>query len=78
MINAFIPWTCEQLIFSQLLLTLTTLKYFCKNHGDHRYILQFEILVSSFRFIRVTILWVYDRYNFGNSLSAGILDIRDV
>ena len=54
-------------------LTLTTLNYFCINHGEKRFF-QFEIiingLVSFFRFICIHMLWVHDHYKYFNSSSA--------
>ena len=48
-------------------LTLEILKYFCINHGDQRF-LQFEIIINvlvvSFRFIWIPMLWVYGHYIF--------------
>ena len=45
------------------ILTLTTLKYFCMNHGYQKDFFQFEIviivLVSSFGFILLPMLFVY-------------------
>ena len=55
----YMPW-----VKNLNLVTLTPLKYFCINHGAQRFFCQFEIiinvLVSSFRFIWIPILWVYD------------------
>ena len=46
--------------------TLTAPKYFCINHGNQRFFIQFEIiinvLVSSFRFIWIPMLWVYSHF----------------
>ena len=51
------------------------LEYFCINHRNKR-VFQFEIiinvLVSSFRFILLPMLWVYGHYKYFNSFSAGI------
>ena len=56
-------------------LPLTTLEYFCINHRNKR-VFQFKIiinvLVSSFRFILLPMLWVYGYYKYFNSFSAGI------
>ena len=53
---------------------------FCSNHGDWRVFVQFKIiiniLVSSFRFIWIPMLWVFDHYKFFNFFSAGIVFIR--
>ena len=63
-----------------VVLTLTTLKYICINHGDQR-VFQFEIiinvLVSSFWFIWIPMLWVYDDYKYFNSFSAGTVFKRE-
>ena len=57
-------------------LTLTTLKYFCINHGDQKRFFQFEIIanvsVSFFCFIWIPMLWVHGHYKLLNSFSVGI------
>ena len=49
--------------------------YFCINHGDQGFF-QFEIIInvldSSFRFIRIPMLWVYCNYKYFYSYSVGI------
>ena len=61
--------TCE------LRLTLTTLNYLCINHEHQRIFFQFEIiinvLVSSFCFIWIPVLWVYGHYKYLNSFREG-------
>ena len=51
------------------------------NHGAKGFF-QFEImtnvLVSSFCFIWIPVLWVYDQYNFFNSSSAGAVFRRQI
>ena len=63
------------------LLTLTTQKYFFINHGDQR-VLLFEIIISvlfsSFRFILIHMLWVYDHYNCFNSFRARTVFRRQI
>ena len=55
-------------------LYLTTLKYFCLSHGDKR-VFSFKIilnvLVTSFRCIWISMLWVYGHYKYYNSFCAG-------
>ena len=68
-------------------LTLTTLKYICINHGDHRvnWYMQFEIiiniLVSSFRFVWIpmlstTVIMGMRPWSFFYFFRAGIVFIR--
>ena len=61
-------------------LTLTALRYCCINHEDQGVFFQFEIiinvLVSSFCFIRIFMLWVYGHYKYLSSFSANIVLIR--
>ena len=56
------------------------LEYFHMNHGDQRLFFRFEIivniLVSSLRFIKIHMLWVYGHYKCFNSFSAGTGFIR--
>ena len=58
-------------------LTITTLRYLCLNHGDQRFFFKFEIirnvLVISFRFIWISMVWVYVHYIYINSFSAEIV-----
>ena len=62
--------------FLNLTRHLTTLKYFYISPGDCRIFFQFEIiinvLVSSFHFIWIPMLWVYGHYNGCYCLSAAI------
>ena len=63
------------------ILTLWALNYFCKNHGDQKFFFQFEIiinvLVSSFWFIWISMLWVYGHINiFTLAVWGSILVVR--
>ena len=58
-------------------LNLTTFKYFCItiSHGDQTYfqlVIIINILVSSFLFISIPMLRVYDNHKYFHSFSAGI------
>ena len=61
-------------------LTLKALKYFRINRGDQRVYFNLktilDVLVSSFWFIRIPMLWVYGHYTHVYSYSAGINFIR--
>ena len=61
------------------LLTLEALKDFCINHGKQRFF-QLEIImnaiVSSFCFIWILMLWVYDHWKYIIFFSAGTVFIR--
>ena len=61
--------------FSQPL-TFKALNYFCINHGEQWGFFQIKIiinvLVSSFWFIWIPMLWVYENYKYFYSYSAGI------
>ena len=48
------------------------------NHGVQMFLfdLNLNVLVSSFRFIWIPMLWVYGYFNYFNSFSAGIVFIR--
>ena len=52
----------------------------CKKHRNQRGFFQFEIiiivLVGSFWFIWILMLWVYDHYKYVDSYSAGIVFSR--
>ena len=52
---------------------------FCINHGEQR-VFQLKniinVLVSSFRFIWIPMLWVYDHWKYFDFFSAGIVFIR--
>ena len=55
--------------------SLTTLEYFCKNHGDQRVFFNLKsiinVLVSSFCGICISMLWVYGHYILFIYFSAG-------
>ena len=67
----------DMTIFLPLILTLTTLKYYLFKPWRLKLFLQFEIilnvLIISFRFIWIHMLWVYDHYNYFNFFSAVIV-----
>ena len=50
-----------------LMLTIKTLNLFCENHG-----IIINVLVSSFRFIWISMLLVYGQYKYFYFYSAGI------
>ena len=61
--------------------TLTNLKYFCINHGNQRVFLFkiiINVLVGSFRFIWIPMLWVYDHNKYLNYFRAGTVFIRQI
>ena len=69
----------DMTIFLPLILTLTSLKYHLFKPWRLKLFLQFEItlnvLISSFRFIWIHMLWVYDHYNYFDFFSSVIVFI---
>ena len=68
-------WQIKTDIYVTSALALKALTYFRNNYWE-QFFFQFEIIInvlfSSFRFIWIPILWVYDLYKYFYSYSAGI------